>query len=231
MKVATAWTYWMSRISPLRAEPAAVEVVADIILDHLLLPIGRQDWPALWSRVSAPLAAFLASWRLGPRTGAGIRHPSTPGEKNRIGRPRRRPTPLGEHVSGELDLARRVPDVFLPPGAGPARLSTDLERQADRSGGIAGNRRADRPQDCKSDNGRTRAPTAATAASQRDNARSGPGVAWQTVRTLLRLRTLRLLYDVLAAKPKERLMCSKAGHARSRQRGQSQSIAGPCHET
>ena len=40
------------------------EAVADVIQDHFAANRSVQDWPALWRRVNAPLAAFLA--RLAP---------------------------------------------------------------------------------------------------------------------------------------------------------------------
>src|SRR4029077_15579837 len=98
----------------------SAEVVADSVLESL--PIGanqsEEDWPLFWCRVRAPLAAFLA--RLEAQTKAPalafatLRHLE---KRILLTDPDNTPLLLGSTYRVNVDLARQIPDVFLPPEA------------------------------------------------------------------------------------------------------------------
>jgi peptidoglycan/xylan/chitin deacetylase (PgdA/CDA1 family)/2-polyprenyl-3-methyl-5-hydroxy-6-metoxy-1,4-benzoquinol methylase/GT2 family glycosyltransferase len=184
------------------------EAVASIIQEPLLTAANRseQEWPALWSEVNAPLAAFLA--RLEAQTGAPalafatLRHLE---KKILLAEPDDSPLLLGSTYRVNVDLARRVPDVFLPPEAD--RLICRLAVKGEPIGAVelpgievvTGRRIAEATLE-----GRRRLLLRLLLRSALTPSR-GLYVGLATVRNLLRRRTLRLLWDVLAAMPKDRL--------------------------
>jgi glycosyltransferase involved in cell wall biosynthesis/peptidoglycan/xylan/chitin deacetylase (PgdA/CDA1 family) len=189
--------------------PAAA--VADVIQEPLPMAANRseEEWPVLWKRVSAPLAAFLARLEAQTRAPAlafaTLRHLE---RKILLADPGDAPLALGSTYRVNVDLARPIRDVFLPPEAD--RLLCRLVLKDKPIGAVelpgvrvlTGRRIAEAALE-----GRRRLlllllHTALTP---------GPGLhlGLRTVRGLLRPRTLRLLYDVLAAKPEDGLSAAR----------------------
>ena len=214
------------------ATDLSAEFVAESVLESL--PIGadrpEEDWPLLWSRVSAPLAAFLARLEAHTRAPAlafaTLRHLE---KKILLTDPDNTPRLLGSTYRVNVDLARQIPDVFLPPEAD--RLICRLIVKSKPIGAVElpgtdvliGRRIAKAILE-----GRSRLLLLLLLRSVLTPGR-GLYVGLATVRNLLRCRTLRLLYDVLAAKPRDRLSAARRVQARSRRRDQNKPIADPCN--
>jgi peptidoglycan/xylan/chitin deacetylase (PgdA/CDA1 family)/glycosyltransferase involved in cell wall biosynthesis/2-polyprenyl-3-methyl-5-hydroxy-6-metoxy-1,4-benzoquinol methylase len=190
----------------------SAEVVADSVLESL--PIGanqsEEDWPRLWCRVSAPLAVFLA--RLEAQTKAPalafatLRHLE---KRILLTDPDNTPLLLGSTYRVNVDLARQIPDVFLPPEAD--RLICRLIFKSKPIGTVelpgtdvvTGRRIAEAILE-----GHRRLVLLLLLRSVLTPGR-GLYVRLATVRNLLRYRTLRLLCDVLVAKPGDRLIAAR----------------------
>jgi peptidoglycan/xylan/chitin deacetylase (PgdA/CDA1 family)/glycosyltransferase involved in cell wall biosynthesis len=186
------------------------EAVADVIQEHFAADRSVQDWPALWRQVNAPLAAFLA--RLEAQTSAPalafatLRHLE---KKILLADPGDAPLLLGGAYRVNVDLARRVQDVFLPPKAD--RLVCRLTLKGEPIGAVelpgtdvlTGRRIAKAALE--------RRKRLLLRLLLRSALTSGRGlyVGLATVRNLLRRRTLRLLWGFLAAKPKDRLNAAR----------------------
>ena len=190
---------------------AATELSAEFVADSVLesLPIGanqsEEDWPRLWSRVSAPLAAFLA--RLEAQTKApalafaSLRHLE---KRILLTDPNNTPLLLGSTYRVNVDLARQIPDVFLPPGAD--RLICRLIFKGKPIGTVqlpgtdvvTGRRIAEAILE-----GPRRLLLLLLIRSALTPGR-GFYIGLATMRNLIRYRTLHLLYDVLVAKPGDR---------------------------
>jgi peptidoglycan/xylan/chitin deacetylase (PgdA/CDA1 family)/glycosyltransferase involved in cell wall biosynthesis len=183
------------------------EAVADVIQEYFAADWSVQDWPVLWSRVLAPLAAFLA--RLEAQTSAPALAFATlrcMEKKILLADPDDAPLLLASTYRVNLDLARRVPDVFLPPESD--RLICRLTMRGEPIGAVelpgidvlTGRRIAKAAME-----GRRRLLLLRSALTPG----RGLYVGLVTVRSLLRRRTLRLLFEVLAAKPKDRLSAAR----------------------
>jgi peptidoglycan/xylan/chitin deacetylase (PgdA/CDA1 family)/glycosyltransferase involved in cell wall biosynthesis len=186
------------------------EAVADVILEYFAADWSVQDWPALWSQVNASLAAFLA--RLEAQTNvpalafATLRYLE---KKILLADPDDAPLLLANTYRVNLDLARPVPDVFLPPEAD--RLICRLTMKGEPIGAVelpgtdvlTGRRIAKAAME-----GRRRLLLLLLLRSALTPAR-GLYVGLATVRSLLRRRTIRLMFEVLAAKPKDRLNAAR----------------------
>jgi peptidoglycan/xylan/chitin deacetylase (PgdA/CDA1 family) len=183
-------------------------VVADTIQEFLPLAANRpeKDWPVLWSRMRAPLGAFLekleAQARVPALAFATVRHLE---KKNLLADASDAPLLLGSAYRVNVDLAKRVRDVSLPPEAD--RLICRLTLKGEPIGTVE-------------------LPGAGVVTSQRiaEAAVEGrahlllrraltPGHALylglRTMRGLLRRRMLRLIYCIAAAKPKDRLEAAR----------------------
>ncbi len=94
--------------------------IADTIQE--LLPIAancsEEDWLVLWCRVSAPLAAFLTKLEVQARAPAvafaTLRYLE---KKILLAHPGDAPLLLGSAYRVNVELTRKIPDVFLPPEA------------------------------------------------------------------------------------------------------------------
>ncbi len=184
------------------------EAVAGIIRESLPTAVNQseQDWPVFWSRVNAPLAAFLA--RLEAQSSAPalafatLRHLE---KQIVLAAADNAPLLLGSTYRVNLDLERRIPDVFLPLHADRLVCRLTLKNQPlgavelPGTGVLAGCRIARATLQ-----GRRRLFLLLLLRSALTPGR-GLYVGLATVRNLLRRATLRLLYEVLAAKPKDRL--------------------------
>jgi glycosyltransferase involved in cell wall biosynthesis len=186
------------------------EMVADVIQEHFAADWSVQDWPALWRRLNVPLAAFLAKLEARARAPAlafaTLRHL----EKNLLlANPDQTPLFLASTYRVSVDLARQIPDVFLPPEAD--RLICLLTLKGEPMGVVelpgtdvlTGRRIAKAALE-----GRKRLTLRLLI---RDALTSGRGlcVCLITVRNLLRRRTFRLLWNVLVAKRKDRLSAAR----------------------
>jgi peptidoglycan/xylan/chitin deacetylase (PgdA/CDA1 family)/glycosyltransferase involved in cell wall biosynthesis len=178
--------------------------VAEIIQE--LIPMAanqsEEDWPSLWSRVSTPLAAFLARLEAKARVPAlafaTLRHLekkillADPGDASLL---------VGSTYRVSVDLARRVCDVSLPPQAD--RLICRLTLKGESIGVVelpgvgvlAGRRIAEAALE-----GRERPLFRRALTPERS-----VHLSLRVMRDLLRRRMLRLIYSVVAAKPKDRL--------------------------
>ena len=188
------------------------EAVASIIQEPLLTAANQseQECPALWSQVSAPVGAFLA--RLEAQTRApGLAFATLRHLEKRIllTEPDNVPLLLGSTYRVNVDLARRISDIFLPPEAD--RLICRLTLKGEPIGAVelpgievvTGRKVAKAALE-----GRRRLLLILLLRSLLTPGR-GLYVGLATVRNLLRRRTLRLLYDVLAATPKDRLSAAR----------------------
>jgi peptidoglycan/xylan/chitin deacetylase (PgdA/CDA1 family)/glycosyltransferase involved in cell wall biosynthesis len=178
--------------------------VAEIIQE--LIPMAanqsEEDWPSLWSRVSTPLAAFLARLEAKARVPAlafaTLRHLekkillADPGDASLL---------VGSTYRVSVDLARRVCDVSLPPQADRliCRLSLNGESigvvELPGVGVLAGRRIAESALEGRG------LPQFRRALTPERSVR----LSLRVVRDLPRRRMLRLIYCVVAAKPKDRL--------------------------
>jgi peptidoglycan/xylan/chitin deacetylase (PgdA/CDA1 family)/2-polyprenyl-3-methyl-5-hydroxy-6-metoxy-1,4-benzoquinol methylase len=181
--------------------PAAV---AEMIQELVPMAANRseEDWPSLWSRVSAPLAAFLAKLEAkacAPRLAfVALRHLE---KKILLADASDAPLLLGSTYRLNVDLARRIRDVFLPAQADRliCRLSLNGEPigavEMPGVGALAGRRIAEAALE-----GRGRLLLRRVLTPQR-SVRLGI----RMMRALLRRRMLGLIYRVLAAKPEDRV--------------------------
>jgi glycosyltransferase involved in cell wall biosynthesis/peptidoglycan/xylan/chitin deacetylase (PgdA/CDA1 family)/2-polyprenyl-3-methyl-5-hydroxy-6-metoxy-1,4-benzoquinol methylase len=186
------------------APELSATVVADTIHEVLPLAAGRseEDWPGLWNGVSARLAAFLAKLEAQVRTPAlafaTLRHLE---QKILLADPRDVPLLLGSTYRVNVELARRVCDIFLPPEAD--RLICRLTLKGEPigviglpgAGVLTGRRIAEAALEGRRRLLLRRALTPARSLH----------LGMRTVRDLLRRRALRLLCGVLTAKPKDKL--------------------------
>jgi glycosyltransferase involved in cell wall biosynthesis/peptidoglycan/xylan/chitin deacetylase (PgdA/CDA1 family) len=186
------------------------EIVADVIQEHFAADWSVQDWPALWRRLNAPLAAFLA--KLEARTGAAalafatLRHLE---KKLLLANPDQAPLVLASTYRVSVELARRIPDVFLPPEAD--RLICLLTLKGEPIGVVelpgtdvvTGRRIAKAALE-----GRKRLTLRLLIRSALTSGR-GFYACLATVRDLLRRRTFRLLWNALVAKRKDRLSAAR----------------------
>ncbi len=182
--------------------PAAA--VADIIQELVPMAANRseKDWPSLWSRVNAPLLALLAKLESQARAPAlafaTLRYLEG---KILLADSADAPLVLGSTYRVNVDLAKRVSDVFLPPEVD--RLICRLTLKGEPVGavelpgaGVVSGRRI--VEAALEGRGRLLLYGALTPSR-------GLHLCLQTVHSLLRRRMLGLVYGVLAAKPKERL--------------------------
>ena len=185
----------------------AAELSPDFVAESIResLPIGadrsERDWPDLWSRVHAPIGVFLAKLEA---------HTRAPGlafatlrllEKKIVSAdPGKSPLLLGSTYRVNVEVNRPFLDVVLPPEAD--RLIYRLISRGEPigvvelpgMGVVSGQRIAQAASESQARQLLRR------ALSPIRSVRLG----WQTARGLLRRRTLRLLYSILAAKPFDR---------------------------
>jgi glycosyltransferase involved in cell wall biosynthesis/peptidoglycan/xylan/chitin deacetylase (PgdA/CDA1 family) len=186
------------------------EMVADVVQEHFAADWSVQDWPALWSRLNVPLAAFLAKLETRARAPAlafaTLRHL----EKNLLlANPDQAPLLLASTYRVSVDLARQIPDVFLPPEAD--RLICLLTLKGEPMGVVelpgidvlTGRRIAKAALE-----GRKRLTLRLLIRSALTPGR-GSCACLITVRNLLRRRTFQLLWNVLVAKRKDRLSAGR----------------------
>jgi glycosyltransferase involved in cell wall biosynthesis/peptidoglycan/xylan/chitin deacetylase (PgdA/CDA1 family) len=186
------------------------EAVADVIHEYFAADRAVQNWPALWGQVNRPLAAFLA--RLEAQTGAPalafatLRHLE---KKILLADLGDAPLLLGSTYRVQVDLGRPVPDVFLHPEVDRliCRLTLrDLQVGTLELPGthvVTGRRIAKAALQ-----GRRRLLLRLFLRSALTSVR-GLYVSVATALRLLRFRTFRLLWDVVAAEPKYRLSAKK----------------------
>jgi peptidoglycan/xylan/chitin deacetylase (PgdA/CDA1 family)/SAM-dependent methyltransferase len=183
-------------------------LVADILQEYLPLAANRpeKDWPILWSRVSVPLAVFLAKLEAKARAPRlafiALRQLE---KKILLADSGEAPLVLGSTYRANVDLAKPVRDVFLPPEAD--RLICRLALNGEPIGMIE-------------------MPGAGVLSGRKiaEAALAGPGrllfrrtltpersvhLGLRVVRGLLRRRMLRLIYCVVAAKPMDRLAAAR----------------------
>jgi glycosyltransferase involved in cell wall biosynthesis/peptidoglycan/xylan/chitin deacetylase (PgdA/CDA1 family) len=184
------------------------EAVANVIQEPLLTAANRseQDWSALWDQVHAPLTAFLA--KLEAHSGVPALAFATLRQLEKqilLAEADNAPRFLGNTYRVNVDLARRVEDVFLPQGVD--RLICRVTLNGKQIGavelpGIAvvtGRRIADVALE-----GRKRLLVRLLFGSAWRPSR-GLCVGLGIVHDLLRRRILRLWYEVLTARTIERL--------------------------
>jgi peptidoglycan/xylan/chitin deacetylase (PgdA/CDA1 family) len=186
------------------------EMVADIIQEHFAADRSVQDWPALWRRLNAPIAVFLAKLETRAEAPAlafaTLRHLE---KKILLANPERAPLLLASTYGVRVDLARRIPDVFLPPEADRLLCFLTLKGKPVGMLELPG-----------SDvlTGRKVAKAALEGHKRltlrlliRGALTSGRGlyVSLVTVRKLFRRRAFRLLWNVMVAKRKDRLSAVK----------------------
>src|SRR5258708_8823226 len=189
-----------------RAPAPALRAAGGAKIIEELVPMGasraEEDWPSLWSRVSAPRAAFLgrleAKARVPALAFATLRHLekkillADPGDASLL---------VGSTYRMSVDLARRVCDVSLPPQAD--RLICRLTLKGEPVGVVelpgvgvlAGQRIAEAALE-----GRGRPLLRRALTPERS-----VHLSFRVGRDLLRRRMLRLIYCVVAAKPKDKL--------------------------
>jgi peptidoglycan/xylan/chitin deacetylase (PgdA/CDA1 family)/glycosyltransferase involved in cell wall biosynthesis len=186
------------------------EAVADVIQEYFAADRSVQDWPALWRRLDAPLATFLA--RLEAKTGASALAFATLRyleKKILLADPDPSPLLLTSAYRMNVDLAKPVSDAFLPPKAD--RLICRLTMKGEPIGTLelpgtqvlTGRRIARAALE-----GRRRLLLRLLFRSALPPGR-GVYVGLATVHNLLRLRTFRLLWAILAAKPQGRLSAAR----------------------
>jgi peptidoglycan/xylan/chitin deacetylase (PgdA/CDA1 family)/glycosyltransferase involved in cell wall biosynthesis len=181
--------------------------VAQVIQEPLPTAANRpvQDWPALWNQVNAPLAAFLT--KLEDRTRVPKLAFATLRELEKIillADSDNSPLFLGSTYRVNVDLSRRVADVFMPREAD--RLICKLNLEGKPVGTVelpgidvvTGRRIAE-----ATFKERTRLPLRVLIVLLRTG--RGLHVFLATARNLLRRRTLRTLKSILASMPKARL--------------------------
>ena len=183
------------------------EAVADVILESLPTAVNRseQDWPAFWSQMNAPLAAFLA--KLEAQSGAPALAFVTLRRLEKkivLADPGNASLLLGSTYRVDLDLTRRVPDVFLPPEADRLICRLTLKGESLGTVELPGTDVLTSRRIAKAIlEGRRRLLLLLLLRSALTPAR-GLYAGLATVRSLLRRDTLRLLYGVLAAKSEDR---------------------------
>jgi peptidoglycan/xylan/chitin deacetylase (PgdA/CDA1 family) len=178
--------------------------IADTILELLPMAGNRleEDWLILWSQVSAPLAAFLT--KLEAQAGAPAVAFATlrylekkilladPGDVSLV---------LGSTYRVNVELARKIRDVFLPPEADRVICRLTLKGEPigavelPGAGVVTGRRIAEAALE-----GRGRLVLGRALTPGR-----GLRLGLRSAHGLLRSRTLGLLYSLLAAKPNEKL--------------------------
>jgi peptidoglycan/xylan/chitin deacetylase (PgdA/CDA1 family)/glycosyltransferase involved in cell wall biosynthesis/SAM-dependent methyltransferase len=183
-------------------------VVADTIQEFLPLAANRpeKDWPVLWSRFSAPLGAFLAKLETRARVPAlafsTLQHLE---KKTLLADANDAPLVLGRAYRVNVDLATRVRDVSVPPAVDRlvCRLTLKGEPigtvELPAAGVVTGQRIAKAAVEGRGHLLLRRALTPPR----------GLSLGLRTMRSLLRRRTLRLIYGVLATKPKDWLAGAK----------------------
>jgi peptidoglycan/xylan/chitin deacetylase (PgdA/CDA1 family)/glycosyltransferase involved in cell wall biosynthesis/SAM-dependent methyltransferase len=190
----------------------AAEAVANVIQESLPTAVNRseRDWPAFWRQMNAPLASFLA--RLEAQSSAPalafatLRHLE---KKILLADPDETPLLLGSTYRMNFDLEGQVPDVLLPPEADRLICRLTLKGkplgtlELPGTGVLTGRRIAKAALE-----GRRRLLLLLLLRSARTPGR-GLYVGLATVRDLLRRGTLRLLYAVLTARPKNRLSAAR----------------------
>lgn len=186
------------------------EVVAGVIQEHFAADRSVQDWPALWNQVNVPLAAFLARLEAQTRAPAlafaTLRHLE---KEILLAYPDQAPLLLGSTYRMNVDLARPVPDVFLPAKAD--RLICRLTLKGEPIGAVelpGTDALIGRKIVKAALEGRRRLLVRLALRSALTSGR-GLCVSLAIVCNLLRYRTFRLLWDVLTAKPKERLSAAR----------------------
>jgi glycosyltransferase involved in cell wall biosynthesis len=184
------------------------EAVAGIIRESLPTALNRseQDWPVFWNQVNAPLVAFLL--RLEAQSSApalafaALRHLE---KQILLAAHDNAPLLLGSTYRVNLDLQRRIPDVSLPPEADRLVCRLTLKNrplgavELPGTGVLTGFRIA------KATLERSRRLFLLLLLRSALTPNRGLYVGLATFRDLLRRATLRLLHEVLAAKPKDRL--------------------------
>jgi glycosyltransferase involved in cell wall biosynthesis/peptidoglycan/xylan/chitin deacetylase (PgdA/CDA1 family)/SAM-dependent methyltransferase len=178
--------------------------VAEIIQELVPMAANRseEDWPSLWSRVSAPLATFLARLEAKARVPAlafaTLRHLE---KKILLADPGDAPLLVGSTYRVSVDLAGRLRDVSLPPQAD--RLICRLTLKGEPIGAVelpsvgvvAGRRIAEAALE-----GRGRLLFRRALTPERS-----VRLSLKVLRGLLRRRMLRLIYCAVTAKPEDRL--------------------------
>ena len=185
------------------------ERVAEVIHEYFAADRAVQDWPALWSQVKASLPTFLA--RLEAQTKAPalafatLRHLQ---KKILLSAPGAAPLAVASAYRVNVELARRVPDVFLPPEVDRLICRMTLKGKSlgaveiPGTGVISGRRIAKVALE-----GRRRLLRLLFSGALPPG--RGFYVGLVTLRELLRPRALRQLWDVLKANPKNRLSLAR----------------------
>jgi peptidoglycan/xylan/chitin deacetylase (PgdA/CDA1 family) len=186
------------------------ETVAEVIQEHFAADRSVQDWAALWRQVNAALAAFLI--KLEARTGAPALAFATLRHLERrilLIEPSDAPLLLTSTYRVCLDLVRPIPDVFLPPEAD--RLICRLTLKGEPIGAVelpgtdvvTGRRIAKATLQ-----GRRRLVLLLLLRIMLTPGR-GLRVGLAIAHELVQRRTVRLLYNVLTAQPKDRLTAAR----------------------
>jgi peptidoglycan/xylan/chitin deacetylase (PgdA/CDA1 family)/GT2 family glycosyltransferase len=186
------------------------ETVADVIQEHFAADRSVQDWAALWGQVNAALAAFLIRLEAQTRGPAlaftTLRHLE---QKIVLIEPNDASLLLASTYRVCLDLASPIPDVFLPPEAD--RLICRLTLKGEPIGAVElpGTDVVAGRQIAKAIlQGRRRLVLLLLLRSPLTPGRALRfGLA--TVHDLVQHRTLQLLYNILTAKPKDRLIAAR----------------------
>ena len=178
------------------------EMVAEVIHEYFAADRAVQDWPALWSQVKDSLTRFLARLEAQTKTPAlafsTLRHLH---KKILLADSGAAPLKVGSAYRVNLELARRVPDVFLPPEVD--RLICRVTFKGKSTGvveipgiGVISGRRIAK----MALEGRRRLLRLLFSSALPPGRRFYVGLV--TMRELLRPRTLRQLWDVLKTTPK-----------------------------
>ena len=186
------------------------ETVADVVHEYFDADRAVQDWPALWRRINAPLAAFLArletETRVPALTFATLRHLQ---KKMLLAAPDDGPVMLASAYRVNLELTRPVRDVFLPDKVDRIICRLTFKGKSFGSVEIPG---------IGAVTGRKIAKLALERRRRlvvrlwlRSMLPPGRGfyVGLATICALLRLRILKLLWTVLTARPEDRLIAAK----------------------
>jgi peptidoglycan/xylan/chitin deacetylase (PgdA/CDA1 family) len=185
------------------------ETVAEVIYEYFAADRAVQDWPALWYQVEDSLPRFLARLEAQTRTPslafATLRHLQ---KKILLADSSAAPLTVASSYRVNLDLAKPVPDVFLPPEVDRLICRMTLKGKSlgaveiPGTGVISGRRIARVALE-----GRRRLLRLLLSSALPPGRGFYAGLL--TLRELLRLRTLRQLWDVLKTNPKNRLSLAR----------------------
>jgi peptidoglycan/xylan/chitin deacetylase (PgdA/CDA1 family) len=185
------------------------ETVAGVIHEYFAADRAVQDWIALWSQVKASLPTFLARLEAQTKTPAlafaTLRHLQ---KKILLADAGAAPQIVASAYRVNIELARCVPDVFLPPEVDRLICRMTLKGKSlgaveiPGTGVISGRRIAKMALE-----GRRRLLRLLVSSALPPGRRFYVGLL--TMRELLRPRTLRQLWDVLKTNPQNRLSLAK----------------------